>query len=53
VAEAKRLMQAEGLNVSAAAFRVGDNDLSYFSRLFKKLEEPQTERKKSIISGTS
>jgi two-component system response regulator YesN len=38
IAEAKRLMQAEGLNVSEAAFRVGYNDLSYFSRVFKKEE---------------
>lgn len=39
IAEAKRLMQAEGLNVSEAAFRVGYNDLSYFSRVFKRAEE--------------
>jgi AraC-like DNA-binding protein len=35
---AKRLMQAEGLNVSEAAFRVGFSDLSHFSRQFKRLE---------------
>lgn len=35
---AKHLIRSEGLNASEAAFRVGYSDLSYFSRIFKRLE---------------
>ena len=35
---AKNLMKKNALNVSEACFRVGYNDLSYFSRIFKAIE---------------
>ena len=38
VMAAKYLMKEKGLNVSESCFRVGYNDLSYFSKIFKKFE---------------
>jgi AraC-like DNA-binding protein len=38
IGAAKHLIRSEGLNASEAAFRVGYSDLSYFSRIFKRLE---------------
>jgi AraC-like DNA-binding protein len=44
---AKNLMRNKDLNVSEACFRVGYNDVSYFSRIFKAIEgvPPSTFRK--------
>ena len=38
VMAAKYLMKEKGLNVSESCFRVGYNDLSYFSKVFKQFE---------------
>ena len=35
---AKALMRGKGLNVSETGLAVGFNDVSYFSRLFRKVE---------------
>ena len=38
IAAAKKLMCEQAMNVSEACFRVGYNDVSYFSRTFKAIE---------------
>ena len=39
VSEAKLLMQSQNMNVSDACFSSGFNDLSHFSRIFKRIEK--------------
>jgi AraC-like DNA-binding protein len=38
VKKAKQLMVSDGLNVTEACFAVGFNDVSYFSRVFRKID---------------
>jgi AraC-like DNA-binding protein len=51
---AKRMMKNEDVNVSEACFAVGFNDLSYFSRLFRRYEKttPSEYRKSANATGT-
>ncbi len=48
VQEAKNLMEREGLNISQACYAVGFGDLSYFGRVFRRIEgcSPSAYKKK-------
>lgn len=46
---AKSLMRDQDMNVSEACFEVGFNDLSYFSRVFRKLEGVNPSRYRRVL----
>lgn len=46
VQEAKNLMKRDGLNISQACYAVGFGDLSYFGRVFRKIEGQSPSRYK-------
>ena len=51
IQRAKYLMENEDMNITEAAFAVGYNDLSYFSRLFLKREGLPPSKYKSLVNS--
>ncbi len=51
IQRAKYLMENEDMNITEAAFAVGYNDLSYFSRLFQKREGLPPSKYKNLVNS--
>ena len=51
IQRAKYLMEYEDMNITEAAFAVGFNDLSYFSKVFHKLEGISPSKYKKLSHG--